>query len=142
MVWTAKVTTRFEIRRTGARPATLGTMATVRAATPRARYQSRPGHGVLVADRLADLQGPTHGPVELPLWLFWYPDRTFDLDEPGMLSWVYQIVLREASRPEDLSYLNGERLIAAWPELYLPKGVRQAWEDQHPELHAAPVPAS
>jgi hypothetical protein len=117
-------------------------MATVRAATPRARYQSRPGRGVLVADRLADLQGPAHGPVELPVWLFWYPDRTFDLDGPGMLLWMYQIVLREASRPGDLSYLNGELLIAVWPELYLPKGVRQAWEDQHPELHAAPVPAA
>ena len=97
-------------------------MATVRAATPRARYQSRPGRGVLVADRLADLQGPVQGLVELPVWM-------------------YQIVLREASRPEDLTYLNGERLVAVWPELYLPKGVRQAWEDQHPELHAAPVPA-
>jgi hypothetical protein len=96
---------------------------------------------VLVADRLADLQGPVQGLVELPVWLFWYPDRTFDLDGPGMLLWMYQIVLREASRPEDLTYLNGERLVAVWPELYLPKGVRQAWEDQHPELHAAPVPA-
>jgi hypothetical protein len=131
----------FETRHSGARAVILDTMATVRAATPRARYQSRPGRGVLVADRLADLQGPVQGLVELPVWLFWYPDRTFDLDGPGMLLWMYQIVLREASRPEDLTYLNGERLVAVWPELYLPKGVRQAWEDQHPELHAAPVPA-
>jgi hypothetical protein len=104
------------------------------------RYQSRPGRRAMVAASLADLQGPTEGPVVLPIWLFWYPDRTFDLDEPGMLPWMYQIVLREASRPEDLTYLNGERLIALWPELFLPQGVRQAWEDQHPELHAAPVP--
>jgi hypothetical protein len=24
-----------------------------------------------------------------------------------------------------------------WADLYLPKGVRQAWEDQHPDLRAA-----
>jgi len=51
-------------------------------------------------------------------------------------------VLREAARIEDLAYLNGEMLTALWPDLYLPKGVRHAWEDQHPELHAAPAPAA
>ena len=132
----------FEAPHAGSRTATLGDMATVRAAPSRARYQSRPGHRTVVAASLAELQGPTHGPVELPIWLFWYPDRTFDLDEPGMLPWVYQVVLREAGRPDDLAYLNGELLIALWPELYLPEGVRRAWEEQHPELHAAPVPAA
>jgi hypothetical protein len=117
-------------------------MATVRIARSRVRHQSRPGRWAVVAASLADLQGPTHGTVELPIWLFWYPDRTFDLDEPGMLPWVYQVVLREATSTEDLAYLNGEMLIATWPDLFLPKGVRRAWEAQHPELHAAPVPAS
>jgi hypothetical protein len=117
-------------------------MVTLRAAMPRALYEARPGRGVLVAGDLAELRGPTAGTVELPIWLFWYPDRSFDLDEPGMLPWMYQVVLREAARAEDLAYLNGERLIALWPDLYLPGGVRQAWEDRHPGLHAAPVPAS
>src|SRR6266568_7016281 len=134
--------TTFEIRHTGARAATLGTMATVRAVTPRARYQSRPGRGVLVAASLADLQGPTHGTVELPLWLFWHPDRTFDLDGPGMLTWLYQIVLREASTPDDLAYLNGDMLTALWPDLYLPEGVRQAWEEQHSVLRAETTAAT
>jgi hypothetical protein len=136
------VVTTLEVRRGAPRTAILGTMATVRAATPTARYESRPGRGVLVAAHLADLQGPTHGLVELPIWLFWYPDSTFDLDEPGMLPWMYQVVLREASSTVDLAYLNGDLLTSLWPELSLPKGVRQAWEDQHPELHAAPVPAA
>jgi hypothetical protein len=117
-------------------------MATVRAAVPRRRHASRPGRGVLVAASLADLRGPVHGSVELPIWLFWYPDRTFDLDEPGMLPWMYQIVLREASRPEDLAYLDEDMLITLWPGLFLPKGVRQAWEEQHPALRAAAVPAA
>jgi hypothetical protein len=109
---------------------------------PRALSKSRPRRGVIVAGDLAALRGPTTGTVELPIWLFWHPDRRFDLDEPGMLAWMYQIVLREASRAEDLAYLNGERLIAIWPDLYLPRGVRHAWEDQYPELHPAAVPVS
>jgi hypothetical protein len=98
---------------------------------------------VLVAASLADLQGPVHGTVELPISLFWHPDRAFDLDEPGILPWVYQIVLREARGPEDLAYLNGDLLVTLWADLYLPGGVRQAWEDQHPALTAlAPVPSA
>jgi hypothetical protein len=118
------------------------TMATARTTTPRRRHASRPGREVLVADGLAELRGPVHGAVELPVWLFWYPDRTFDLDEPGMLPWMYQIVLREAARTEDLAYLNGDTLLALWPTLFLPKGVRRAWEEQHPVLRAAAVPAA
>ena len=49
-----------------------------------------------------------------------------------MRQWLYQTVLREAARPEDLAtYLDGDTLVAPWPDLFLPKGVRQAWEDQH-----------
>ena len=113
-------------------------MVTVRAARPRALYQARPGREALVVTDLADLQGPATGTVELPLWLCWYPDRTFDLGEPGMLRWMYQTVLREAARAEDLTtYLNGDLLVALWRDLFLPKGVRRAWEDQHPALRAA-----
>ncbi len=130
----------FEAPDAGSRTATLGDMATARAAPSRLR--SRPGRRRVVAASLAALRGPAHGRVDLPIWLFWYPDRTFDLDEPGMLPWMYQVVLREASGPDDLAYLNGELLIALWPELHLPEDVRRAWEEQHPELHAAPVPAA
>jgi hypothetical protein len=114
-------------------------MVTTQAAASRARYQSRPGRPAIVAASLADLRGPTEGTVELPLWLFWSsPDHTFDLGDRDMRQWLYQTVLREASRPEDLTtYLDGDTLVALWPDLYLPKGVRQAWEDQHPVLRAA-----
>ena len=108
-----------------------------------APYQARPGRSVLVAGELAELQGPVSGLVELPLRLFWCPDRTFDLDDPAMLRWMYQTVLREASRPEDLvAYLNGDTLVAVWPELFLPKGVRQAWEERYPVLCAASATAA
>ena len=113
-------------------------MTAVPAASTQAPYQARPGRGVLVAGDLADLRGPVSGMVELPLWLFWYPDRTFDLDDPATLRWMYQTVLREASRPGDLTeYLNGDTLVALWPDLFLPRGVRQAWEERYPVLRAA-----
>jgi hypothetical protein len=115
-------------------------MATVHTVMPRARYWSRPGRRVLVAADLADLQGPASGTAELPLRLFWCADRTFNLDDPGMLRWMYQNVLREATRAEDLTtYLHRDTLVAVWPDLVLPKDVRRAWEDQHPVLRAVPV---
>lgn len=151
--------TTFEERHTGAQAAALNTTATVQVATPAAtvqattptptvqtptptstvRYQSRPGRGAVVAPSLADLRGPTEGTVELPLRLFWScPDHAFDLGDRDMRLWLYQTVLREASSPQDLAaYLDGDTLIALWPDLYLPKGVRQAWEDAHPFLRAA-----
>jgi hypothetical protein len=113
-------------------------MAMPQPAPDRAPLQARPGRPVLVAGDLAELRGPVTGMVELPLWLFWSPDRTFDLDDPATLRWMYQTVLREAARPTDLAdYLNGDTLAAVWPDLFLPRGVRQAWEDRFPLLHAA-----
>ena len=118
-------------------------MTVEQTATLRAPQQARPGRRALVAADLAALAGPTTGPVELPLRLFWYPDRTFDLDAPGMLAWMYQTVLREATRPEDLTaYLDGATLTALWPDLFLPRGVRAAWEEQHPVLRAAATTAA
>ena len=107
-------------------------------------YQARPGRRVLVVRDLADLRGPASGMVTLPLRLFWSPPgRVFDLDDPFMLRSMYQIVLGEAIRAEELTtYLNRDVLLAVWRDLYLPKGVRRAWEEMHPALRAAaPAPA-
>ena len=114
-------------------------MVAIQSDASRARYESRPGRRAVVAASLADLRGPAEGTVELPIWLFWSgPDHTFDLGDQDMRRWLYQIVLREAGSLGDLTaYLDGDTLIALWPDLYLPKGVRQAWEDQHPALRAA-----
>jgi len=114
-------------------------MDTVLAAAVRTPHQTRPGRSVLVVSDLADLRGSAQGTVELPIWLFWSSaDHTFDLSKPFMLRSMYETVLREAARPEDLTtYLNGETLAAVWPALHLPKGVRLAWEERHPVLRAA-----
>jgi hypothetical protein len=114
-------------------------MDTAQAAVRVAPYQARPGRRVLVARDLADLRGPVTGTVELPLRLFWSgSDRAFDLGDPGTRQWVYETVLQEASRPDDLAgLLDGATLVALWPTLFVPTGVRQAWEAEHPVLHAA-----
>ena len=104
--------------------------------TSGAVYLGRP---VLVAVSLADLRGPASGVVELPLRLFWSsPDRAFSLDDPAERRQVYEVVLREARRPGDLAaFLNGGLLAAVWPDIFLPRPVRKAWEDQHPVLRPA-----
>lgn len=120
----------------------LGGVDGVKTIAVRTQYYARPGRRVIVVVDLANLRGPVHGTVELPLWLYWSsPDRTFDLEEPFMRRWLYQIVLREASSPEDLTgYLDRDTLVALWPELHLPAGVRQAWEEHHQVLRV-PRPA-
>ena len=101
-------------------------------------HQARPGRRAVVAADLADLRGPAHGTVTLPLRLFWSPPgRSWDLDDPEMAQEMYEIVLGEAIRSEELAeYLNRDTLIALWPHLFVPKGVRRAWEERHPVLRA------
>lgn len=107
----------------------------------RTRHHARPGRRAIVVTNLHSLHGPAAGMVELPLRLFWSsPDRTFDLDQPDTRDWLYQIVLREASRPADLTeFLNRDVLIRLWPRLWLPPGIRQAWEELHPVLRTVPA---
>jgi len=129
----------------GAVTATLVSMDVAGAAAVWTPYQARPGRRVLVVRDLADMRGPASGTVTLPLRLFWSPPgRVFNLDDPFMLQSMYQIVLGEAIRAEELtSYLNRGTLLAVWRDLYLPKGVRRAWEELHPVLRsAAPAPAA
>jgi hypothetical protein len=100
---------------------------------------ARPHRPVLVAGTLHELAGPTKGLVELPLRLWWGPRSAFDLAEPTMLAWMYENVLREAIRVDELrAYLHGPTLIRLWPGLNLPRAVRAAWEARHSRLrHAA-----
>lgn len=100
-------------------------------------HEARPGRSAVVAVDLADLNGPTSGVVELPHRLFWQPDRHVDLDNPALLAWMYETVLREAATVQELhAWLDGPTLIRLWPDIFVPHGVRQAWEDRHPLLRA------
>ena len=104
----------------------------------RGRNPWRAGRHVVTAPRLAGLQGPTTGVVELPHRIFWQPDRHVNLDDPALLRWTYETVLREAVSVEELEdWLDGPTLVRLWPDLHLPSPVRQAWQQRHPALGRA-----
>ncbi|SCG38571.1 hypothetical protein [Micromonospora humi] len=101
-------------------------------------YLARPGRPAVVARTLAELAGPTAGIVELPVRLMWSSERAFDLADPDELLWMYENVLRETSRVEDLRELiHAGTLRRVWSLLNLPRGVRLAWESRHRSLRSA-----
>jgi hypothetical protein len=101
-------------------------------------YLAAPNRPALVAETLDELRGPEDGVVELPQRLMWNRSRRFDLNDHDLLLWMYENILREAIRHDELrQWLNGRILVEVWPELNLPRGVRRAWEAQHPELRPA-----
>lgn len=103
------------------------------------RQLSRPGRLALVIGDLTELHGPVTGVVELPHRMVWLPpeDRRFDLADPYDLTRVYEIVLREAVQFDELrDWLDAAVLQRLWPQLFLPRGVRRAWEERHPQLRA------
>ncbi|MFI9525855.1 hypothetical protein [Micromonospora rosaria] len=101
-------------------------------------FLARPGRPAVVTRTLTELTGPRRGVVELPVRLMWSSDRTFDLADPDQLLWMYENVLRESTRADDLrTLIDGRTLRRVWPLLNLPRGVRQAWEARHRGLRAA-----
>lgn len=120
------------------KPRTLVSVGT-HAAIASADRNSRPGRRALVAADLSTLRGPVSGVVTLPHRLVWAPPpiNQFDLDDGFDRMHMYEIVLREAVQPTELqTWLDGDLLARLWPTLYLPRGVRQAWEAEHPGLAA------
>jgi hypothetical protein len=96
----------------------------------------------VAVDRLAELRGPTGGVVRLDRRLYWSGRGTYDLDNPRRLANMYETVLREASRPEELArWLDGGTLVRLWSDLVLPPQLRQLWETRFPELACARPPS-
>jgi hypothetical protein len=119
-------------------------MSAERTVAVRTQHLARPGRRVLVVTDLNSLHGPSQCTPELPSRLYWSgPSPDFELGELYLRRWLHQIVLRKASRPDDpIRYLHRDTLIAVWPNLRLPQGVRQAWEERHPQLRAAEAEAA
>lgn len=66
--------------------------------------------------------------VELPLHLNWSDrGRSFDLRDRRQRARVYEIVLREGSPNDILTYVDGALLVDLWDELVLPRSIRNAW---------------
>jgi hypothetical protein len=92
----------------------------------------------LLPDTLGELAGPVTGVIQLPLRLDWSDHMVFHLEEPAERNLMYERVIREATRAEDLrSYLNESVLRQAWSLLFLPRSVRQNWEQRFPDLRLA-----
>jgi hypothetical protein len=59
----------------------------------------------------------------------------YDFGSARDLARAYQLVLLEAVDATDLEqWLDRAELLRLWPELYLPRRVRAAWQDAHPTL--------
>lgn len=97
--------------------------------------ESRP---YLLPETLGELAGPLAGVVQLPLRLDWSERTEFHLDDPAERNVMYERVIREATRADDLrSYLNEQVLRQVWNQLFLPARVRRTWEDRFPDLRLA-----
>jgi len=100
---------------------------------PQGSYADRRPY--VAVDDLSSLTGPTSGIVELPLWLDWGPERTYDVSDTRSQQVMYETVLREAQRAADLQqFLDAATLIHTWPRLRLPAQIRAIWEDRFPNL--------
>lgn len=103
----------------------------------RTPHLARPGRRAVTVSDLSELHGPTSGDIELPHRLLWQPSRRLNIDHPALLAWMYETVLREATTTDELRvWLHGPTLIRLWSELFLPRGVRLAWEERHPVLRS------
>ncbi|MFC1420828.1 hypothetical protein [Streptacidiphilus cavernicola] len=81
------------------------------------------------------LVGPTTGTVVLPRHLDWGPHYSYDLADHADLVLMYERVIREAQTSEDLhAYVNHGELLRVWPEVFLPREARAAWQARFPEL--------
>ncbi|HUY47107.1 MAG TPA: hypothetical protein VMV92_15465 [Streptosporangiaceae bacterium] len=92
----------------------------------------------LLPETLGELAGPVTGVIQLPLRLDWSGRTGFHLDDPEERNVMYERVIREATRVDDLrSYLNEDVLRQVWGRLFLPARVRRSWEDRFPGLRLA-----
>ena len=68
--------------------------------------------------------------ITLPLHLNWsQPNRQFKLSDRDQRARVYEIVLREGTPDDVLTYIDGALLIDLWDNLVLPRDVRATWSE-------------
>ncbi|GGV72638.1 hypothetical protein GCM10010277_85770 [Streptomyces longisporoflavus] len=96
----------------------------------RARYTSR------LPEHLADLAGPAHGTVSLPLHVVRPGLRSFDLDRPRSRMSLYRTVLTEGQGEDLTAFLNPDLLLAQRPMLrtLIDRTIRDMRESRFTEL--------
>lgn len=81
------------------------------------------------------------GRVRLPRHVYWSGEdpqgKEWDLDDPRQRELVYRMVMIEGGHDDVRRFIDVDELIAMWPDLFLPKRVRRAWEDWLRERRAA-----
>jgi hypothetical protein len=86
---------------------------------------------VVVAPDLDALRGPLSGRRQLP----WHLDSSarpfYDFASPRDRATAYQLVLLEAGAADLEQWLQRDELLRLWPQLYLPRNVRGAWQSHH-----------
>lgn len=103
-----------------------------------ARVLYEDGRPYTVPDSLEELTGPTAGVVELPLRLDWSEQGRYDLSDERQRNLMYERVIRESMRVEDLrAFVHGPTLANVWRQLWLPRKVRTLWESRFPSLPRA-----
>ncbi len=91
-----------------------------------------------IVDDLDQLRGPAGGIVELSHSVWWAPGGPYvHLDEPGGIRLAYRAVLNEGTVDDLVQILHRDQLIEVWPELMLPRRVREMWQSRFPELQPA-----
>ncbi len=87
------------------------------------------GEPYVVPDRLWRLDlTDALATVMLPRHLHWSgPSRRFRLSERRDRSRVYEIVLREGTEADLMTYIDGAMLVDLWDDLVLPWQLRDAW---------------
>lgn len=92
------------------------------------RLLSRPP--AAIPDRMEDRSLPkASGMHRLPHRVAWSHPRRFDFDNPHDLRRAYEIVLTEGLEEDVLFYIDLDRLLEVWDDLWLSPWIRNAWTE-------------
>ncbi len=91
--------------------------------------EMRRGRPIFVADRLWRLPiRRAFAEIALPLSLNWSrPGAVFALGDRRQRARCYEVMLREGMPDDMLGVIDGALLVDLWPDLVLPREVRDAW---------------
>ena len=83
---------------------------------------------------LSGLRGSVDGVIDLPLSVYWGPERKADLTDPDQLLWAYRAIVQEGTQAVQEAMLNESLLRSVWWRLWLPDRCRAVWEAKFPDL--------
>ncbi|TDC36017.1 hypothetical protein E1211_14730 [Micromonospora sp. 15K316] len=102
-----------------------------------------PSRLIGAADRipasLAELSGPEHGRVELPVRLAWSGPTDFDVSDPRERLTLYCLLLDCGQYGDIIRYVNPDLLRRDWPRVrrLTARRLISLWERRLPDLAAA-----